>query len=243
MRIFLIILVLFFLTSCKTTTNNNLPEPDVVQMVPKSADTASVENGIDAYPLSDGILVHWYLLPNTDKSITEYNIHRRPESESFFSIVSTIQNISTFDTAMTYLDENVEKNQFYYYYVTAVNRDNKKSPRPDSTVYYRLLHKPLLSQANNIFEGQFPVLEWTFMGEVPPDQFILRIELDALPKVHYIGKFQNLTYVQLQRLDLNEISGIPAFSPGVYKWRIDEVGADDFSGSESNWSTFNVLQN
>lgn len=242
--IFFLIVFLAFI-SCDNTGEPIVPEPGDVKMVEHYAsdDTLAVERGIDAVPESDGIYLAWYSL--RDPNISHYNIYRKKESGTFFQHIKSIDlETATAGRDTTYIDGNVEAglelNTYYYYFVTATNSEGKKSAAQD-TLRYMLIHKPELDRPDGetCDIDSLPTLFWNFV-EIP-DLYILRIE-NSFDQVHFIGIFQSNYDNNYQTLDLSSISDLPAFIPGVYKWRIDSIGPDeDHSGAESNWKVFIII--
>jgi hypothetical protein len=245
--IFFLIVFLAFI-SCDNTGEPIVPEPGDVKMVEHYAsdDTLAIERGIDAVPESDGIYLAWYSL--RDPNISHYNIYRKKESGTFFQHIKSIDlETATAGRDTTYIDGNVEAglelNTYYYYFVTATNKDGQKSSAID-TLRYMLIDKPDLLRSDTLtydpdVDG-LPILFWSFVNI--PDLYILRIE-NNFYQVHYIGIFRSIYNPDYQQtLDLSSIPDLPAFIPGGYKWRIDSIGPDeDHSGAESDWMFFTII--
>ena len=248
--IFFLIVFLAFI-SCDNTGEPIVPEPGDVKMVEHYAsdDTLAVERGIDAVPESDGIYLAWYSL--RDPNIIQYNIYRKKESGTFFQHIKSIDlETATAGRDTTYIDGNVEAglelNTYYYYFVTATNKDGQKSSAID-TLRYMLINKPehLKTDKDEEYDPDvdgLPILSWHFV-EIP-DLYILRIE-NFYDQLHYVYIFQVIDYFNDQTLDLNvanEVPNLPGFPPGIYKWRIDNIGPDeDHSGAESDWNFFIII--
>lgn len=243
--IFFLIVFLAFI-SCDNTGEPIVPEPGDVKMVEHYAsdDTLAVERGIDAVPESDGIYLAWYSL--RDPNISQYNIYRKKESGTFFEHIKSIDlETATAGRDTTHIDDNVELNTYYYYFVTATNKDGQKSSAID-TLRYMLIDKPdLLRSDKEDYDPDvdgLPILFWHFV-EIP-DLYILRIE-NIYDQLHYVHIFQVTDYFHDQLLDLNneeKVPDLPDFPPGIYKWRIDSIGPDeDHSGAESNWKVFIII--
>jgi hypothetical protein len=235
-------------TACDNTGEPIVPEPGDVKMVEHSSsdDTLAFERGIDAVPESDGIYLAWYSL--NDRNISQYHIYRKKEDETFFDRVKSIDlETASPGRDTTFVDDNAENGlelniHYYYYYVTASNTEGQESS-PIDTLRYMLIDKPEPDRPDGEsydpdVDG-LPTLFWNFV-EIP-NLYILRIE-NSFDQVHYIGIFQSNYDNNYQTKDLSSISDLPAFIPGVYKWRIDSIGPDeDHSGAESNWKVFIIL--
>jgi hypothetical protein len=241
MRILFFTISLAFLFGCTNQEADSLPAPSVVQMVPHHADTSAVENGIDAIPEYDAIGLGWYKL--ADRNVTHYNIYRRSGDELRFSRIHSIslENVSSpFDT--TFIDNSVEINKYYYYYVTATNKDNKESAVPDTAYRYMITPKAeLIRPTTNDQISGMPVFTWNFI-EIP-NQFILRIEEDFTNQLHFVRVLDVDDFsTHIQSFDLATIADVEPFVEGMtYKWRIDCIGPDgNASGSESDWLRFRI---
>lgn len=238
------------LVACDKAGKPIIPEPGDVKMVDHYAtdDTMLIERGIDAVPESDGIYLAWYSL--RDQNISHFNIYRKKESETFFQRIKTIDlETASAGKDTTFIDDNAETgldlNEYYYYYIKAVNKEDRVGLAAD-TLRYMLIDKPVLLQSDKEtydpdVDG-LPILSWNFVQI--PDLYILRIE-NGFDQLHYVHVFQVTEYFNNQVLDLNDTVKVPAlpdFQPGLYKWRIDSIGPDeDHSGSESNWAVFFII--
>jgi hypothetical protein len=243
----LLVFSLSAFTACDSAGEPIVPEPGNVKMVEHFSgdDTLIIERGIDAVPESDGIYLAWYSL--RDNNINQYNIYRKKESGTFFQRIKTIDlETASSGKDTTFIDDNAEAgldlNTYYYYYITAVNTEGQESSAID-TLRYMLINKPELDRPdgesyNPEIDG-LPILFWNFV-EIP-NLYILRIE-NSFDQVHYIDIFQSDYDNNYQTLELSTISDLPAFIPGVYKWRVDSIGPDeDNSGAESNWKVFIII--
>ena len=248
--VFILIPLIF---SCDDPGKPILPVPDDVQMVPHAFadDTAATERGVDAVPESEGIYIAWYSL--NDRNVKQYNIYRREGDEPGSYFGNKPYKIINLEVAApgkdtTYVDDNADAgltpNIYYYYFVTATNKDNEEGSAVD-TLRYQLLRKPDTELPNGEsydpdIDG-LPTLFWYFPDEHPA-QYILRIENYSFDRLHYIGIFNRDYSNERQELDLNSVPNLPEFLPGIYRWRIDSIGPDpDNSGSESSWKVFNII--
>jgi hypothetical protein len=236
--------IFIYIFSCSTNQEPELPVPEKVILVPHAPDTAAIEIGIDAVPEFDGIQVQWYDL--NDFNVSTYTVYRKSESETFFREIKEIDLETAsagFDT--TYIDGSVqqglEKNIYYSYYVTATNKDDKEGPSSD-TLRYLLLEKPEINRPNSetFTQNELPTFDWEFPGVIP-DNYILRIEDDFTKQIVFVRRFQVENYFPAQSIILATVENPPIFTTGIYRWRIDSIGPDDeTSGSESLWLSFFV---
>ncbi len=237
-----------FLMACNTGGDPKLPAPDKVQMVPHSFsdDTLAIERGIDAVPESDGIYLAWYSL--RDNNTRQYNIYRRRDDETFYKRIKVIDlEIESPPRDTTYSDDNADAglnlNTYYYYFVTASNKDGLEGLAGD-TLKYKLLDKPVtrFPDGDEMPVDSLPILKWEFVDIY--NLYILRIE-NSFKQLQYVGVFQSNYDNNLQTLNLEDEEKVPNFpelQPGTYQWRIDLIGDDeDTSGSESDWKTFTIF--
>jgi hypothetical protein len=242
--------LIVYITACDKGGEPKLPAPGKVQMVAHSFadDILAIERGIDAVPESDGIYLVWYSL--RDANIGQYNIYRRRDDETFFNRIKIIDlEVESPPRDTTYIDDNADAglnlNTYYYYFVTASNKDGLEGLAGD-TLKYKLLDKPVtrLPDGHEMPVDSLPILKWDFVDIY--NLYILRIE-NSFKQLQYVGVFQSNYDNNSQTLNLEDEEKVPNFpklQAGTYQWRIDLVGDDeDTSGSESNWKTFTITQN
>lgn len=230
--------------SCDNNTGKSQP-PAKVYMYQKYTDLGAIEHGVDAVPDKDGINIEWILLPDPD--IKSYKIYRKAQNESIFSHLTTIpvENvISPFDTLYSYVDDRnlkLDNNQYYYYYVKAVNKDGVEGTNSD-TVKYMLFSKPFTENVSDISVNEQPNFFWHYQGGYIPNFYIVRIEDVILETLVWTRRLLNQGFGPDQEIDLSTVNDPPVFQSGsLYRWRIDVVGPDSlYSGSESEWKSFSV---
>jgi len=248
MRYFFYFLPIVSIIACSDTGGPTVSEPGSVVFVAKTADTDSVEQGIDAVPDQNGILLEWETLK--EENLKYYDIYRQRDGETYFKKIKSI-DIETASTgeATRYIDDpnDIIFNIYNFYYIRAVNKDGI-SGAPSDTVQYKLMQKPILVRPKGETITGLPIFEWNF-PDVIPDSYILRIMEEFTERIIFVREFQTEEYFSEQSLDLATKANPPEFISGfTYRWRIDSVGAgiirnDDgselnYSGSESEWSTF-----
>lgn len=248
--LFLFVLSVFF-QACTDPEGVDPEPPQRVRMVLKEAgfDTLETERGIDAEPNPLGgpnfIQLMWYRHPE-EARLNYFKIYRseNPLGLVNYNLIATTENQQNkLDTLFLDTQELV-LNVRYYYYVTAVNEKGTES-LPSDTVYYTLIEKATqLSLNNNISViSRDPLnFEWWIDSGQNPDTYILRIERNVSQT------FNPLAYVTVirsryQNPEMFAMSGnwLKNLLPnGDYRWRIDCVGEDLFSGSESDWMYFKI---
>lgn len=251
---FLFFIFYLLLTSCTEDNGSSSEPPQRPVMVGKTveSDTSDYEiMGIDALDgPENGIRIIWEEHPQRSEldyfnifrsedpqGLINYELHARVEPDGVFLFDSIYHTFSDLN--------QVEEEQAYYYYVTAVNEDGTES-LPSDTVWYTLVQKarltaPLGMIYNNPEQVEF---NWVFEEMPLPNGYILRIEEDFTdllvytewvePMEDYDQSYRNhpLSGEDLQKF---VISGIQ------YRWRIDCVEKDPVHfGSESNWGTFKI---
>ncbi len=253
------ILVFFvFLLSCNSSTNVKSEPPQPVQLVLRQAgaDTTAMEPGIDAVPTPDNeinqIQIQWHKHPQI-KDLERFNIYRSEEplgDKNYHRIGSVIVNTPGQPDTIYFDTQDLRLNVRYYYYVTAVNKDQLESVGSD-TVSYKLIEKPVRLSLNanaSVISTPEMYFEWWIESGITPDRYILRIERFYSKDVHFLAY---ITYVPTeyglarQNYTLNGDSLKSLFPNGKYRWRVDCVGREDvahqyFEGSESDWKIFDV---
>lgn len=229
MKNYPVLMFLFFMIFCIIQCNNGTePEPirpDPPEIIPKSSDEAATESGIDAIPDGVGIFLHWSLPKNN--LIKWIKIYRKSANDKNFLFLTSESSIDTF-----FVDYEVYHGLLYSYYLIAVNRDRVES-LPSDTVYYRLYPKP-----NNLNQddGPKPVFSWHY-SDIPPVGYLLRLEnydSSELVWLSTVGRFYESIVSVTYDWDGNAV--LDSLSTGVrFRWRVDVLGSDLFSGSESNW--------
>jgi len=242
--------------SCSNPGQQDTAPPEKVQMVHRlaGADTTDAEAGIDAVANPDSvnyIQLMWYR-PRQTADLAYFNIYRSEDEQGAknYNLLyrKELNQEGVPDTL--YIDtQDLHTNVRYYYYVTTVNKDGLESENSD-TLSYTLLEKAgnlsLNGNSGTVSEPSMEFSWWINSGQTP-DKYILRIEAfvteDFHPKV-YVQYIQS-TYQTPQSLTLSGNWLTQTFPTGKYRWRIDCVGDEDvaaqwFKGSESDWYPFNV---
>ncbi|MFQ5582814.1 MAG: hypothetical protein ACE5GL_00070 [Calditrichia bacterium] len=211
-------------------------------MVVKSAEEDPLERGIDAIVVpglnKNGILLQWH--PVVDNDLIEYLVYRKANDStgSQFPLLATVgekfEQIDTF-----FVDSTAQENVRYYYYVIAHDEADQfgERSRKDDYKLIKMSAPNSPSPTDTTFSGIF---KWTFPVTIPAD-FIFRLEVDFAGNFRpfKIKTHSTTNYSREQSWSLSDL-GIDPLPPGVYRWRIDNIGGDSRSGSESDWLRFSV---
>lgn len=252
MKIILNAILIFLLCLyCSSPTGKiNLDRPLPLSMVQKTAssDTTLNENGIDAVPDSNIIQVVWHPYMGINE-VKRFNIYRSNEQSGTqsFDFLDYIDIENSFEQDTTYLDGRVTLNQYYYYFVTVVDKDNQES-FPSDTVKYQLLQKATASSPNGGLFNAGDTIQFGFIipSETYANGYILRIERligannKELTYIDYVNPFDNFGDVTIYR-DVDTHHFRTLTQTKEYRWRIDVIAEDQqYEGSESEWATFYI---
>lgn len=229
--------------NCDDTTSSENPPPGQVILVQKSAEDDTVERGIDAKyipspPPRNGIIIEWHPVEHDD--LIGYVIRRSIENDSTaFAVIARVRKvIGKIDTF--YVDGNASVGTRYYYRVAAEDEENE-GPMSEA-VNYKLEEMctlnsptPTTTQFDSTFRWQWPAIQ--------PPMFIFRLFKEILPNTPYelifIDTYDN-DFFPNQEWSLERLGFQGALTPGRYQWRIDIIGNEINSGSESEQVNFQV---
>ncbi len=227
----LLFIIIFSILSCKSSSSGpEVRKPDPPVIVPKSAENSAIEKGVDAIPEMDAVFFEWH---RPLMKIRIWKVYKRKTESGSFRFLADVSNVDT-----SFIDQNVQIGSRYWYYVTAVGLNGRES-LPSDTVDYKLLGK-VTSLGNTL--DTHPVFEWS-TSWVAPIYYILRLYKNTqhtpiwITMVYpsYQGQRETVAYnsdglAVEKSLEINK----------TYAWRVDEVGSETNSGSESNWKIFTV---
>jgi len=224
---FLILCASFSILNCDKTNNPDRIGPAAPVMIPETADTSSVERGIDAVPEGDWIQLEW--THPEKETIRSYDIHRGNSADSLFRFIA-----ETTDTV--FIDKIDSVGSRYFYFVKAVNHDGVAS-QPSDTVSYRLIAKPVdLSPIGDI-ENTKPIFSWRDPNEPPEASYVIRVVQEQTMKTVWIAEVpSNYEYMQTTVYNQDGLAHDSLLvSEKDYLWRVDIRGSESHSGSESPW--------
>lgn len=229
---FLLLFVIFFsILSCKLNSPGPAGQkPHSPIIVPKSDESSFVETGIDAIPEMDAIFFEWY---HARDKIQAWSIYKKKGELGNFKFLTKVSNVDT-----SFVDQNVSVGYRYWYYVTAIGLNGQES-LPSDTVNYKLLNKA--NSLGNTLETH-PIFEWNYSG-IAPVFYIFRLCQNPQCKLIWITILRPGYQGQRETVYFN-FDGLAVEKSleknRTYAWRIDEVGAEANSGSESHWKVFTV---
>jgi hypothetical protein len=237
-----ILIVLFIISNALlifTCKNQDQPEspPQRVTIVTKTPEYAILEQGIDTIPEKDAIKLEWH--PNSERNLNGYAVFRSKWPDKNYLEITRIKEIyGTIDT--TFIDDSVQVNNRYYYYIRAFIKSDLLG-EPSDTVNYQLIPKPQLlgtSLKNEVF-----LFRWTYSDPVSaPDDFVFRLQR----KINF-NEYQNLNpsvnsirYTFPEEWSLEELGYDNQLSAGEYNWWIDAFIPGQNMGAESNIWQFQI---
>lgn len=225
-QILMLIFSAFLITfNCENSTEPELDHPERPQIVPKSPDEARLETGIDAIPEGDGIFFDWYL--PQDSRVKWIKIYRRLQNEEDFVFLTSLSSLDTF-----YIDYDIYQEVQYFYYIISVTR-NKVESEPSDTLHYRLYPKP---DGLSNSDSSEPIFTWHYPS-IPPLGYLLKLEEKETFEIIW-QSFIAQVYEAVVKIEFNWDGNAQLDSLQIgkqYRWRVDVIGNDLYSGSESNW--------
>ena len=222
------LLLLLLTTEIHGCRNSSEPEPvrpDPPRIVAKSPDAALQETGIDAIPEGNGIYFAWY--PPEDNRVKWIKIYRRAQNEEKFQF---LYSVSSQDTS--FIDYEIYPEIPYFYYLTSVTR-NRINSAPSDTIHYMLFSKPDGLSTTN---GSKPVFSWHYPA-LPPIGYYLRLEDEQTTERIWLSEITHVYDAVIQvAYNYDGTAKLDSLPVGRrFRWRVDVIGMDMFSGAESNW--------
>jgi hypothetical protein len=233
---FSLLFVLIFINfNCKNSAGPSRDRPASVRLIAGVDDTCRVELGMDAVPEGNAIRIEW---TDSGDDLTEgFEVNRSIHSQGPYSTVVTLMNAD-----QHYYEDNVpEVNVRYYYTVTAIDGEGGRS-LPSDTLSYRLIQKAqdLKPQAAC---GDVPDFSWRDDNLPHAASFIVRVRDKANGTTVWLSTVLS-AYNGGEEAVLFNADGTA--SPGRlttgrnYEWRVDIVGNESRSGSESPWVSIQI---
>ena len=229
---FLLFAGIFLIFHCTKSTNNGTLIPARVVLLPGVADTCRAERGLDAVPEGNIIRIEW--IPGHRDEVAEYDLFR--------SVVRTGSYVSIARIAVTdsvYEDADVRPDERFYYFIRALSRDGLQSEPSDTLSYMLILKATALTPSGFITEAR-PELSWTDPNLPPKAFYIVRfiegisgdvIWISVVPS-SYTGGTESVVF------NADGFATIDSLKIDIpYHWRVDVVGSESNSGSESVWNT------
>jgi hypothetical protein len=249
---FLILNSILFFVSCTDDNGVSSDPPVAPVLVSKTAgsDTSAYEiMGIDAEAgPENGIRLMWHEHPERN-DLDHFNVYRSEDPDGLINYVLHARvdpgGEFVFDGIYHLFTDfiQIEEDQSYYYYITAVNDEGTES-MPSDTTWYRLVQKGRLTAPLGTDLSDPGILEfkWVFEETPLPNGYILRIEedfSDVLVFVEWIEPLEDFDEQFRNHALSREVLKQFVVSGLQYRWRIDSVQEDPLHvGAESNWGTF-----
>ncbi len=221
----------------KESTISDQEAPPTPQFVPRSADTALVELGIDAVPDGDYISVSWFASDAPD--VAGYCLYRRAE-DSFEAVprdlVADLElGILGQASVYSYTDNSqilfTDSSGGFFYWITAYDESGNESGYSEEA-YYRLMPKPDLHSP--VVLGDTLRLSWNYTSQ-PFDVDYYAVRLFRLEG----GVYDPIWLLKYDLYNLDPVDYVGTLEPGSYRYQVDVIGASppEFpSGSEAAFS-------
>ncbi|OPX33164.1 hypothetical protein B1H10_06460 [candidate division KSB1 bacterium 4484_188] len=214
-----------------------------MRFVEKTAESDTLERGIDAVPESDAIYLEWY--SNHEENLAGYVISRSIFEDRNFVEIARIKKITEFELPDTTFIDQVDSLNIldrYYYYIEAID-DFDQLGEPSDVVSYKLVPKPILGSPRNVITQTSPDFTWDFDESFVPNAFVFRLlKRNNQKYFYYFTKLSLLRddYAPHQQWTGDELTLPTPLPSGTYRWRIDPIGAEENQGAESIWLDFTI---
>lgn len=203
--------------------------PAQMQFTPRSAETDSIETGIDAVPEGNYIYLSW--LPSAALDLAGYRLYRMSEDSSEKQIIADGLELTEYTDRDANLAPNSQTgfSQGFYYWVTALDESSNESAL-SAEAYYRLMDKPVLS--NPVAQGDSLILSWSYNHLDPTVTSGFIVRLNRLESGVWTPIFleNHQEFFPLTSIFIGPLTA------GTYRYQVDVVGATSVllpSGSEA----------
>ncbi|MFH1941829.1 MAG: hypothetical protein ABIL68_06965 [bacterium] len=227
---FLLFVVIFAIFKCTKILDSVVGEPVRVVLIPSISDTCRYERGMDAVPEGDAILIAW--IPSGEENVTEYEIYRGSRKDAVYTQIARVQVPDS-----TYLDYRVTLDTRHYYYLLAVNDEGIRS-EPSDTLNYKLIRKSTGLLPVGVTTIAKPVFSWHDPNTPQKAFYVIRLMESATKQVVWLSLIPSSYSGDRETVQFNHDGTAHIDSLGAdidYQWRVDVVGSEDCSGSESEW--------
>jgi hypothetical protein len=212
----------------------------------KSAPTDTIESGIRPYNDGNGILLEWH--QNLEEDISGYKLYRTSENiENKFALIVDINAFKISGADTFFIDDLVQLNIDYFYYLKAYDQAENKSERSD-TIRYRLIKKAEPLKPSGTENNYTPEFEWYDFTSVT-DEYVIRLETLSPREVIWISRIRKPNYTDFfQKISYNSDGSavLDSLESGTaYQWCIKSISLVDdrnfdIAGSISNWGYFTI---
>lgn len=255
---------LVFLGCGKNLSPEDTTPPSRPAIIPRSDETAFVEQGIDADP-GTGDQSYWIRIEwewNSESDLFGYNVCRMDERDSLGQFVQIadlrvgVNLIRGTDPAPFYVDQSpvlvpdqiTGASHGFYYYIRAYDTADNVSA-PSDTAYYRLMQKPTGLRIVGVAGVNFNLV-WDYYSQEQWDFFFIRVYQTITPQTRIWSYRANLLAAPFSvAFNVDGTANSDYFRgstdsliAGNYTWMVDVV--NDFNpvhpaGAETQ-STFTV---
>ncbi len=223
---------LLLLTFCRKQATDSQPLLPIPIFISSPADTLVIERGIDAVPDLNAIQVDWQIMPE----YKGYELFRRSVDETKFSLLHSFSEKDS-----SYLDQSaILTNKWYYYYIRAYDKKQNRTP-PSDTLDYMLLDKAF----NLSVSLKDPVIFHWQVQEILSPFYVLKLFDDTSGEKIWFSRISS-SYQGFEEQAVYNWDGkaelLQLIPNRGYRWRVDIVGPEIRSGSESAWHKFKMPQ-
>lgn len=236
---FLIFILVFLNFHCSSEGERLGEKPSPVVMIEGVSDTSPVEQGIDAIPEGNGIQLEW--MPSTDPYVIGYELYRSEKRYESYQLVADVNILKKRDSLYVDLLDASMINRRVYYYMYTISDTDLKSDASDTLTYMLIQKAENLLPQGNISESK-PVFEWKDINSPPKDFYVIRLKEAVTDEMIWIARVRS-DYADRDTLLYNSNGGavLDSLIQGVdYLWRIDVIGSEENSGSESSWHFIHI---
>jgi len=228
---FLLSGLILFTLACRNQPTKQAVLPGAVTLIPAAADTAWVETGIDAVPETDAVFLEW--IPADDGLAAAYEVWREDFGEDF-RLIATLNS-----SALSYTDMSAACFIRYRYIVLPISDEGEAGAAGD-TLQYRLLAKATALSATEHVQPEF---SWRDPNQPPEAAYLLRLKENGterrvwrrLVASSYSGDRESVLFND----DGTAVDAV--LQKGIeYLWRVDVIGSEANSGSESPWISLRI---
>jgi len=235
-RAALLFLLTLLLGCGKESTISDQEPPPIPQFVPRGADTALVELGIDAVPM--GITSRF---PGSLRMLPMSGLPPLPPCRGFIGSRSARSGVGLGFGHSGYgfrvflhgqqSDPFHDSSGGFFYWITAYDESGNESGLSEEA-YFRLMPKADLQAP--VVLGDTLSLSWNYTGQpFEVDYYVVRLFVLE-------GSVSNpIWLLKYDLYNLNPVDHIGMLEPGSYRYQVDVIGAsppDRPSGSEASYS-------
>lgn len=228
----LILVVSFTILNCKDKVVDPGEIPQAIHFIAHGSDLEIKERGIDADDNLDGISLIWRA-PGYDE-ITSVEIYRSDTEAGDYEKL-----VAVFLPDTLFVDTRAAFRKRYYYYVVGVTEDGQNTQTSD-TLSYMLLEKVTDQSPRGSTSDSIPRFFWRDPNQA--HEYIIKvIEADSEDPVwirQLVSNYEEMMQTTYNFDGQTEISSLE--SGKDYLWRVDVIGAQENSGSESRWIPISI---